>query len=81
MVKCLPGTTFELILPQAALVLDGHSIVEAEGLNWKYVDSDADLEQERIAFGLEVFIVTLVIKGLYLRISSTTSWPAIAADS
>ncbi|KAK4026287.1 hypothetical protein OUZ56_015296 [Daphnia magna] len=45
-----PRTTFELNLPRCALLFDGHSIIEAEGLNWKLADNDLDLKQERLSF-------------------------------
>jgi hypothetical protein len=51
-----PRTSFELNLPRCALLFDGHSIIEAEGLNWKLADNDLDLKQERISFGCEVLI-------------------------
>ena len=50
MVNGHPRTTFELNLPRCALLFDGHSIIEAEGLNWKLADNDLDLKQERITF-------------------------------
>ena len=54
MVNGHPRTTFELNLPRCALLFDGHSIIEAEGLNWKLADNDLDLKQERITFDCEV---------------------------
>ena len=56
MVNGHPRTSFELNLPRCALLFDGHSIIEAEGLNWKLADNDLDLKQERISFGCEVLI-------------------------
>lgn len=49
-----PRTTFELNLPRCALLFDGHSIIEAEGLNWKLADNDLDLKQERLSFDCQV---------------------------
>ncbi len=49
-----PGRSFELNFPRCALLFDGHSIIEADGLNWKLADNDADLKQERLSFDCEV---------------------------
>ena len=62
MVNGHPRTTFELNLPRCALLFDGHSIIEAEGLNWKLADNDLDLKQERITFDCEViFFFNLIL--------------------
>jgi hypothetical protein len=56
MVNGHPRTSFELNLSRCALLFDGNSIIEAEGLNWKLADNDLDLKQERISFDCEVTI-------------------------
>ena len=70
MVNGHPRTTFELNLPRCALLFDGHSIIEAEGLNWKLADNDLDLKQERITFDCEViffFLSDFVVK-MYFKL-------------
>ncbi len=61
MVNGHPRTSFKLNLPRCTLLFDGHSIIEAEGLNWKLADNDLDLKQERISFGCEVLISVKLI--------------------
>ena len=65
MVNGHPRTTFELNLPRCALLFDGHSIIDAEGLNWKLTDNDLDLKQERISFDCEVTLLVKLI--LFLK--------------
>ena len=52
------GLNFELFLPHSALLFDGNSIVEAEGLTWTLADSDLELTKERITFDCEATILT-----------------------
>ena len=40
--------TFNLNVPRCALLFDGHSIIEAEGLTWILASEDQQLSHERI---------------------------------
>ena len=46
--------TFNLNVPRCALLFDGHSIVDAEGLAWILAGQDQQLSRERITFDLQV---------------------------
>ena len=46
--------TFNLSVPRCALLFDGHSIIDAEGLTWILASEDEELSDERITFKLQV---------------------------